>query len=209
MAGAGRQRRGDRAAAGDRAHHGQPRPGPARAGRGPEASPSGRGRTRCSPARNTDLSRRQRRSRKPGRGLSLVLACRRLAAGRRSGVRFRRRACPGRGMRGRCCCTRSAAGAAEILASAAGRDGRAGDAALLSAVSMCFALGAATIEQFKHLAAAEAGPARRARRAARAAGAAAGAGRDRRRGRPAEDPVDVRVRDAGRRPGDLRRLLRR
>ena len=50
------------------------------------------------------------------------------------------------------------AGAAEILASAAGRDGRAGDAALLSAVSMCFALGAATIEQFKHLAAAEAGP---------------------------------------------------
>jgi transposase len=50
------------------------------------------------------------------------------------------------------------AGAAEILASAAGRDRRAGDAALLSAVSMCFALGAATIEQFKHLAAAEAGP---------------------------------------------------
>ena len=48
--------------------------------------------------------------------------------------------------------------AAEILASAAGRDGRTGDAALLSAVSMCFALGAATIEQFKHLAAAEAGP---------------------------------------------------
>ena len=30
--------------------------------------------------------------------------------------------------------------------------------ALLSAVSMCFALGAATIEQFKHLAAADAGP---------------------------------------------------
>ena len=35
VAGAGRQRRGDRAAAGGRAHHGQPRPGPARAGRGP------------------------------------------------------------------------------------------------------------------------------------------------------------------------------
>ena len=32
------------------------------------------------------------------------------------------------------------------------------DAALLTAVSMCFALGAATIEQFKHLAAADAGP---------------------------------------------------
>ena len=33
-----------------------------------------------------------------------------------------------------------------------------GDVALLTAVSMCFALGAATTEQFKHLAAAEAGP---------------------------------------------------
>jgi hypothetical protein len=51
------------------------------------------------------------------------------------------------------------AGAEEILAAAAGgEDGRPGDAALLSAVSMCFALGAATTEQFKHLAAAEAGP---------------------------------------------------
>jgi transposase len=50
------------------------------------------------------------------------------------------------------------AGAGEILAAAGGEDGRPGDAALLSAVSMCFALGAATTEQFKHLAAAEAGP---------------------------------------------------
>jgi hypothetical protein len=53
------------------------------------------------------------------------------------------------------------AGAGAVLAGAAGRDrrpGRAADAALLSAVSMCFALGAATTEQFKHLAAAEAGP---------------------------------------------------
>ena len=50
-------------------------------------------------------------------------------------------------------------GAGEILAAAAGgEDGRPRDAALLSAVSMCFALGAATTEQFKHLAAAEAGP---------------------------------------------------
>ena len=47
------------------------------------------------------------------------------------------------------------AGAGTILADAAGGPG---DAALLSAVSMCFALGAATTEQFKHLAAAEAGP---------------------------------------------------
>lgn len=51
------------------------------------------------------------------------------------------------------------AGAAEILAAAAGgQDASPGDAALLSAISMCFALGAATIEQFKHLAAADAGP---------------------------------------------------
>jgi hypothetical protein len=35
---------------------------------------------------------------------------------------------------------------------------RQADAALLTAVSMCFALGADTIEQFKHLAAADAGP---------------------------------------------------
>ena len=49
------------------------------------------------------------------------------------------------------------AGAGTVLARAAGRR-RPGDAALLSAVSMCFALGAATTEQFKHLAAAEAGP---------------------------------------------------
>ncbi len=48
------------------------------------------------------------------------------------------------------------AGAGEILAAAAG--GQPGDVALLSAVSMCFALGAATLEQFKHLTAAAAGP---------------------------------------------------
>ena len=47
-------------------------------------------------------------------------------------------------------------GAGEILAAAAGED--LAGAGLLSAVSMCFALGAATIEQFKHLAAADAGP---------------------------------------------------
>ena len=47
---------------------------------------------------------------------------------------------------------RAAAGA--VLADAAGP----GDVALLTAVSMCFALGAATTGQFKQLAAAEAGP---------------------------------------------------
>ena len=46
--------------------------------------------------------------------------------------------------------------AREILPAAAG--GQAREAALLSAVSMCFALGAATAEQVKHLAPAEAGP---------------------------------------------------
>src|SRR5271169_5417943 len=53
------------------------------------------------------------------------------------------------------------AGAGTVLAGAAAGPGRAAgpaDAALLSSVSMCFALGAATTEQFKHLAAAEAGP---------------------------------------------------
>jgi Transposase protein/Helix-turn-helix domain len=45
------------------------------------------------------------------------------------------------------------AGAGGLLAGAAGRD-----AALLTAVSMCFALGAHTVEQFKHLAPGEAGP---------------------------------------------------
>jgi hypothetical protein len=47
------------------------------------------------------------------------------------------------------------AGAGAVLAAAAGEPG---DTFLLSAVSMGFALGAATTEQFKHLAAAEAGP---------------------------------------------------
>jgi transposase len=37
-------------------------------------------------------------------------------------------------------------------------DRRTADLALLTAVSMCFALGAGTVEQFKHLAAADAGP---------------------------------------------------
>ena len=52
------------------------------------------------------------------------------------------------------------AGAGEILAGAAGQQHRRryGDVALLSAASMGFALGAATLEQFKHLTAAAAGP---------------------------------------------------
>src|ERR1039457_562642 len=47
------------------------------------------------------------------------------------------------------------AGAGTVLAAAGGEPQ---DVALLTAVSMCFALGAATTGQFKHLAAAEAGP---------------------------------------------------
>src|SRR5260370_35063462 len=50
------------------------------------------------------------------------------------------------------------AGAGEIFRAAAGQDAAPQDVALLAAVSACFALGAATTEQFKHLAAAEAGP---------------------------------------------------
>ena len=50
------------------------------------------------------------------------------------------------------------AGAGTVLARAGGRAAEPGDAAVLAAVSMCFALGAATTEQFKHLTAAEAGP---------------------------------------------------
>src|SRR5260370_843369 len=53
------------------------------------------------------------------------------------------------------------ADAGRVLAAAAagsGRDRRTADVALLSAVSICFALGAATTEQFQHLAAADAGP---------------------------------------------------
>ena len=52
-------------------------------------------------------------------------------------------------------------GAGTILAAAGGGSGqarRSGDLALLSATSTCFALGAATVEQFKHLTAACAGP---------------------------------------------------
>jgi len=50
------------------------------------------------------------------------------------------------------------AGAGAVLARAGGRAAEPGDAAVLAAVSMCFALGAATTEQFKHLTAAEVGP---------------------------------------------------
>jgi hypothetical protein len=56
----------------------------------------------------------------------------------------------------------SQAGAGEVLAAAGLAPGtslrRSADVALLSAASICFALGAATIEQFKHLPAGEAGP---------------------------------------------------
>ena len=65
------------------------------------------------------------------------------------------RAWPSPGMRGRCCCTRSSPGRRRDGAGA-GRSRQ--DTALLTAVSACFALGAATVEQFKHLAAADAGP---------------------------------------------------
>ena len=55
----------------------------------------------------------------------------------------------------------SQADAGAVLSAAGGPDSggrRSGDVGLLSATSICFALGAATIEQFKHLTAACAGP---------------------------------------------------
>ena len=106
------------------------------------------------------------------------------------------------------------AGAGQVLESAAGA-GRGGggyrfaDVALLSVTSMCFALGAETTEQVKHLTAACAGP---------LAGLAVlphlrtlrpGAGRDRGCGRSAGAAGDGRPRDAGRGPGHLRGVLRR
>ncbi len=97
--------------------------------------------------------------------------------------------------------------AGEILPGVAG--GEAREAALLSAVSIGFALGAATAEQVKHLVPAEAGP---------LAGLAALPSLRTLRPRlaaiaDAADPLElqrgVRGRDAGGQPGDLRGVLRR
>ena len=99
------------------------------------------------------------------------------------------------------------AGAGDGAAAAGARDGR--DAALLSAVSMCFALGAATTEQFKHLAAGRGGAAGRARRRCRGCGRC---GRSWPRSLTAPTrwaAGRVRGGDAGRGPGDLRGVLRR
>ena len=90
-------------------------------------------------------------------GAALPGAGREAAWWRERAGRSRRAGC-GRGMRGRCCCTRSGRGpgAPDVLAAAAG--GQPAAARLLAAVSACIGLGYATTEQFKHLAAAEAGP---------------------------------------------------
>ena len=101
------------------------------------------------------------------------------------------------------------AGAGEIFRAAAGQDAAPQDVALLAAVSACFALGAATTEQFKHLAAAEAGPLAGLSRLPGLRTLRPAAGRDRGPGRPAGAAADVRRRDAGRGPGGLRRVLRR
>ena len=90
----------------------------------------------------------------------------------------------------------------------AGENARRGDVALLSAVSLCFALGAATTEQFKHLAAAEAGPLA-ACTGSRICGRC-GPGWPRSPTAPtAAAAAHVRRRDAGRRPGPVRGVLRR
>src|ERR1019366_9171086 len=65
----------------------------------------------------------------------------------------------GPAMRGRCCCTRSGRGPAPRTCWPRRRAACLPAAArLLAAVSACFALGKATTGQFRHLAAAEAGP---------------------------------------------------
>jgi hypothetical protein len=94
----------------------------------------------------------------PGLSLSLVPACR-LAGGGRPGRRRRRGPFRSRyagAMLLHAFLARADAGT--VLARAAGGSRRPGDVPLLSAVSMCFALGADTAEQFRHLAAADAGP---------------------------------------------------
>ena len=119
-------------------------------------------------------SRKRNRSPETGPGWQLSRGRERLPARRGTGpaaVRRRRSragrrspaGCSGRGMRGRCCCTRSRPGPGRggcwsPPPVGAGRSRRFGDVALLSATSLCFALGADTIEQVKHLTAACAGP---------------------------------------------------
>ena len=99
--------------------------------------------------------------------------------------------------------------AAAVAGEADGGGQRFADVALLSATSICFALGAARIEQIKHLTAAHAGP---------LAGPAVlpdlrslrpGLAGARRRVRPGGAAGDVRRGDAGRRAIRLGRLLRR
>ena len=142
--GAGRR---DRAAAGGEPVHG--------------AAPAWAGRTcrrRCRPRRSRSRPPRSRRPRDPGP------RSRETAAGTGpAGPGTRRQAATG----GRAASASryagamllhaflARAGAGTVLAAAGGEPQ---DVALLTAVSMCFALGAATTEQFKHLAAAEAGP---------------------------------------------------
>ena len=88
-------------------------------------------------------------------------------------------------------------------------DRRPADLALLTAVSMCFALGADTVRAVQAPGRGRRGAAGRARGAAGTADHAAAPGPDRRCGRPGCGAGDVRGRDAGRGPGDVRRLLRR
>ena len=106
------------------------------------------------------------------------------------------------------------AGAGQVLESAAGAGRGAGgyrfaDVALLSATSMCFALGAADDRAGQAPDRRVRGAAGRAGRAAAPADPAAPAGRDRGCGRSAGAAGDGRPGDAGRRPGHLRGVLRR
>ncbi len=118
-----------------------------------------------------------------------------------------------RGMRARCCCMPSAAGpgAAQVLAAAAGGAGHParGRRRCCRRSASASRLGAATTGAVQAPGRSRCRAAGRARRAAGPAHAAAQAGRDCRRHRPAGAAADVRLGDAGRRPGHLWCLLRR
>ena len=116
----------------------------------PEPSPEpGRG---LKPSLSLEPGRGLKLSLEPGRGLVRACAWRRAAGLAGAGAGRVRVAVCGGDAAAR---VLAQAGAGMVLAAAAGEPG---DVALMSAVSMRFALGAATVEQFKHLAAAEAGP---------------------------------------------------
>ena len=110
---------------------------------------------------------------------------------------------PPPGMRGRCCCTRSSRGPPPGRCSLTPPPGRGDVAPLLTAVGVCCAPRRRDDRAVRAPGRRRGRAAGRPERAARAAGAAPGAGKDRRRSRPAAAAVAVRGGDAGRQPCPL------